>query len=347
MIYGIIILKICIFLKTASNANNENKTKYMTAFYNGVKLSSDDEVKIIHDAKYEKCDLAVIFGFYGKNMGDLQKFRKHIYKNQKENNKECIFIDADLFRFLGKKGELDKNNDNQNTFVRLSYKSIFFDKMFDPNYDEYSDERWNIISSTKKIKLSEYKNNGRHILICLNSSPNHGYGWSAGNLDVYKWADNKIKEIRKYSNRPIILRFHPNAKDEVKSSIPISLFASNKDIYYSGGIIPGKPIHSRLSNDRNIIKNTSLIDDCKDAWCAVAYNTSSIITPMIYGIPTFSSEKSCPIYSISNNDIKNINTPKLFDRTKWLNEISYSLWNHNEINNGDMWKYYRKFVLFE
>lgn len=327
-------MKVCIFSQTSSKA--KDKIKYMNAFYNGIKHIGVDDVEMINNLVYEKCDIAIIFGFYGQNMGDIQKFRKHIYKNQIKNNKECIFIDADLFRFLGENGAKDKNNDNENTFVRLPYKSVFFDKM--KSFDDDDNRRWKIISNTKKIKLNEYRTDGEHILLCLNSNPKYGFGWSAGDLDIYKWASNKVEEIRKYSNRRILIRFHPNAKEDVQSTIPLELFSSHKDIYFSGGV---------LSENKNIIKNTSLIDDCKDAWCAVAYNTSSIITPMIYGIPTFSSEKSCPIYSISNNDIKNINTPKLFDRTKWLNKISYSLWNHNEINNGDMWKYYRKFVLFE
>src|SRR5688500_14852206 len=114
-------MKIGIFLSTTSE--NEYKKRYMEGFANGIKLSSNDSVFITKSKEYIDCDIAVIFGFYGINIGEMQAVRKTIYTEHTiKRKKNCIFIDADLFRFLGDETEEDT------THVRLSYKSIYFNQ---------------------------------------------------------------------------------------------------------------------------------------------------------------------------------------------------------------------------
>lgn len=319
-------MKVGIF--AATSHDNTKKTKYLDALNTCINNTGIDKSFITNSNSYVECDLAVIFGFFGKRLGDVQRVRKNVYKAHP--NKNFIFLDADLFRFLGSNGKLDKQNDDKNTFVRFTYGSIMFDKgtSFNKNCDS---KRWDTISNIKKIQLKPYKDTGKHIIVCLNGNPETGYSWSAGDTNPYKWGSGIIRDIRKYTNKDIILRFHPNSKDDVQEKIPLHMF-KEKRIFFSGGI---------NMKDSRIIKHTSLADDCQDAFAAVCYNTSASVTPMIEGVPVFTDQPSCPVYSIANHSVKNIKNPLKPDRLQWVHDASYSLYNYEEVLDGTMWNHFR------
>lgn len=318
-------MRVGIFYNTSSP--NPEKKKYLDGFLEAAKNFKSDTFIPVHANKYVDCDIAIIFGFFGVNMGELHKARKMVYTQHTKKNRNCIFIDADLFRFLG-----DRNNED-NTHVRLSYKSIFFNEAIHFN-EIYDDNRWNLIRHRKGIKIQDYKKTGSHILICLNSNPYVGRGWSAGKIDIYDWADKTISEIRKNSNLPILLRFHPNTKEEDQKKIPLGRFikAAKDNIQFSGGV----NVKSNL-----IIPNTSLIEDCQIAKVCVVHNTSAATTPIIYGVPVFTSDRNCPVYDISNHQLDNIENPEFISREDWLYKTSYCLWNYAEIKSGLVWERFR------
>lgn len=321
-------MKIGIFLSTTSE--NKEKKKYLEAFAQGIKNVGMDNYFLTKEKKYIDCDIAVIFGFYGISCGEIQRNRKLIFKEHTlKNRKKCIFIDADLFKFLGNQKK------DENTHVRISYNSIFFDQAI--HFNENSDSlRWEMIKKQKQIELKDYRNNGDHILLCLNSNPYIGKGWSAGATDTYKWARDTVAEIRKYSDRKILVRFHPNEKDEGKKNMEIEKYISaskNLPIYFSGGIDV---------DDSLVIKNTSLIEDCNNAWACITYNSSSSVIPIVSGIPMFTKMINNPTYKISNHDFSKINEPELICRKQWLYDAAYCLWTHEEIKSGIVWNRFRK-----
>lgn len=320
-------MKVGIFLATTSE--NKEKKKYLDAFAEGIQNSgSRDQCFSTKSPGYKDCHVAVIFGFYGLNLGNVHKVRKSIYTEHTiKRKRNCIFIDADLFKNIG------HNETKDTTHVRISYGSIFFDEAF--HFNENSDQkRWNLIKKRKQIDLLDYRTDGEHVLICLNSNPHLGRGWSAGKTNIYNWAESTITEVRKHTDRKIIVRFHPNAKDEQQQKVPIEKFiqAAGENIFFSGGI----DVKSSL-----VMPNTTLVNDCVNAWACIAHNTSAVITPVVCGIPVFTSMPNCPIYPIANHKIKYINNPVLIDREQWLNDAAYCLWNYNEIKDGTVWKRFR------
>jgi hypothetical protein len=319
-------MKVGIFLSTTSE--NQEKRKYLDGFAEAIDKVGGDKYFLSKENKYSPCDLAIVFGFYGLSLGEVHKIRKHIHTEHTiKRKKQCIFIDADLFKYLGNQKK------NENTHVRISFGSIFFDKAI--HFNENSDsKRWELIKTQKQIDLANYRQDGEHILLCLNSNPYIGHGWSAGSVNIYDWAEQKIKEIRTHSDRPILVRFHPKTKLKDQKRIPIQKFirAAKHNIKFSGGIDVKSPL---------VLQETSLIDDCNNSWACVIHNTSASVTPIIQGIPTFTDMKNCPIYPISNHRIVNINSPKLVPREQWLYDASYCLWTHEEICNGIVWERFR------
>ena len=55
------------------------------------------------------------------------------------------------------------------------------------------------------------------------------------------------------------------------------------------------------------------------------------------GIPVFTSPASLS-FDVSNNNIKNINSPEMPDRKKWANKLSHTEWWIDEIKNGLPWR---------
>jgi hypothetical protein len=47
-------------------------------------------------------------------------------------------------------------------------------------------------------------------------------------------------------------------------------------------------------------------------------------------------------WDCSNKDLKDIENPKLFDRSQWLNNLGYCQWREDEIARGDPWEHLRK-----
>ena len=59
------------------------------------------------------------------------------------------------------------------------------------------------------------------------------------------------------------------------------------------------------------------------------------------GIPVFVSEASLS-YDVGNISYANINDPKMPDREQWINQLSYTEWWPDEIEQGIPWKRIKK-----
>lgn len=319
-------MKVCAFLQTASG---EDKKQYMLDFVTGVRKHKDLGIAIDKN-KYVPCDIALIFGFYGKNLGHTQEIRRLIYEEQKKVNKFHMFLDADLLRFAGKIKAESASDPTQH--LRVSYGSIFPDKARYFNDDSPSD-RWDLLCKRKKIEVLPYRTDGEHILVCMNSGQ-EARGWSSKGEDTIKWLAETIREIREHTDRPIRVRFHPNEKDHIQRSWPYEKLAKlGGNITFSGGIIADSPLVSQVKRD--------LTEDCEGAWASVVFTTSASVIPIIQGIPVFTARTDCIAHPIANHRLSEINSPKLISREQWFNNLAYSLWNAEEMRQGVVWERFK------
>ena len=112
-------MKVGIFLGTTGG---KAKLAYLYAFADGIKKHGD--IPILHKGSdYINCDIALIFGFYGKNLGELHKTRRAIFTRHTDAGKNCVFLDADLLRFAGKIRA--ERADDPTQHLRVSYGSIY------------------------------------------------------------------------------------------------------------------------------------------------------------------------------------------------------------------------------
>lgn len=291
--------------------NNPEKPLILDNFITGVNASGDHG--IAHKgANVIPCDVALIQGFvheHGKTSPHLQ-LRQSAIDLQKQNKKRSLIVDSNLFLYA--------DPGNSKRYLRYSFDGVFpttgfyFDRDIDPS-------RWDKVSKNLNIQIKPWRTSGNHILICTQRNG----GWSMRGLDVMQWLDQTIHTIRQYSRkRPIIVRTHPGDK---KSRHYIRI--NHKNVY--------------LSTKQN------LVEDLRDAWATVVYNSSPSVASAIEGVPTFLTDpypEHSQSYVVSNLSLADIENPRLPDRQQWIEKLSMCHWNFDELKSGEAWQFFKKYI---
>ena len=308
-------MKVISYMKSVPVANsNQQKTDLLIKYITGVNKIGDSGL-VYYDDKIIDCDVAVIQGWVHQNIDTPHlKMRKKIIDHQFSRKAYTLIADSNLFLYA--------DPSNKHGYLRYSFNGVF------PNTGIYFDNspvktRWEMIKKDTGIQLENYKNSGNHILLCMQRNG----GWSMGNLDIEDWALKTIKKIRKNSDRPILIRAHPNDK---------------KANFYL----------KKLQNSVSVYKNVSISDlgkkleqDLFKAHAVVNHNSSSIVGPVIKGYHAFITDpEKSNCKDVAHCDFSYIENPQYFDREKWLQRVSMFHWKFSELEDGSAWKHMRDYV---
>ena len=296
----------------AKNTSQE-KLNILTKFIQGVNAAGD--TGILHKGfDLQPCDVGMIQGWQherGKNAPHLQLRQRVIDRSA---NKHVCTADSNLFLYAS-------NTNAPHHYLRYSFDGVFpttgqyFDNEIDP-------KRWQQLSNDTGIKLEDTKLGGGHILICAQRDG----GWSMGKVNLDTWLLNTCQEIRKHSNRPIVIRLHPS-DNQTNRRAP--------------------QIQRTMMQVKNVsVSKNKLIDqDLNNCWAVVNHNSSSVVGPIIKGYPAFITD---PIKSqcaeVAHVGFENIETPQQFDRQRWLERISMFHWKFSELESGAAWRHMRQYV---
>ena len=133
----------------------------------------------------------------------------------------------------------------------------------------------------------------------------------AGLPDVSSWLANVVKEVKQYSDRPIVVRPHPRNA----CSIP------------SGCLIDKPKIKSGTYDDFDFDRVLG------NAHCVLNWNSSPGPQALIAGIPAFVGPDSLAS-AIANWDLSQIENPPRLDRNVWLEQLAHTEWTVEEIKSG-------------
>jgi len=312
-------MKVISYLKGIPAGNkNPEKPEVLKRFIDGVSRVGD--TGIVHNAGYVQSDVAVLQGYVHEDSPNTPHLllRKQVLDEQKRIGKHTIIVDSNLFLYL------DKTNSKR--YLRYSMDGVF---PTTANYfwDNPDPKRWNTVQKTLNINVKPWKNNGSHILICLQRNG----GWSMKGRDNQDWAREVITKIRRVSDRPIIIRGHPGDRRAGKYLNP------RERTYKLHGL---ENVH--ISDHRN----RTLQQDLQNAWCTVVYNSSPAVASAIEGVPVFVDDPiDCQAKDVANTNFANIETPDTFDRELWLQKLSMCHWNFEELSSGEAWTHMRKYIL--
>lgn len=289
---------------------NPEKPLILDNFCQGVRAAGDNIIP--HNGLHPvPCDVALIQGFVhddGKRLPHLQ-LRKDAIELQKRSGKRSLIVDSNLFLFA--------DPGNTKTYLRYSFDGVFPTTGFYFDRDVDS-SRWQKISKNLNLPLLPYRQHGNHILVCLQRNG----GWSMRGLNSIEWLDLTINQIKQYTDRPILVRAHPGDKK-------------------TRGYLKIKHKNVTLSS------NEKLIDDFKNAWATVVYNSSPSVGSLIMGIPTFLTDTTpnfSQSYGVANLDISKIESPILYERQQWIEKLSMCHWNFEELRSGEAWNFFKKYI---
>jgi hypothetical protein len=302
-----------IALKKGKSLKNR-KYEVLLNFHKGVDATGLDQAVLTEEPKIQlDADVHVVLGYVYDSMNSPHiKLKKEIIREiGKNKNKHAIFIDSSLFNY----------RDKTSKYLRYSIDGVF-PETGDYLNDVPTPQKWEMISKDLGFGLKKWRewDESKYILICLQRSA----GWSFKGNKAEEWAIRKIEEIRKHSNRPILVRPHPGKPGNINDMRRMF----------------GKFDNVRLSG------NGPLTQDLEHAHCSVHFNSAASTASVIEGIPIFIEDESCQARDMAFRDIDKINdNMKLPNRNEWIRKIAQSHWSDNELLSGNYWRTAREKII--
>ena len=157
---------------------------------------------------------------------------------------------------------------------------------------ERPDNRW------KKLNYNiEKRKSGNHILLVTPSEkPCKFY-----NINLDAWIDKTVKEIKKYTDRPVVIR--------------------NK-----------APRQTRIEK--------TIFDDLNGAHALVTFNSIAAIESVLYGVPAFTLAPTAAD-TVCDKELSLLETPTVQDEQKihkWAHHLAYGQFHINEFKDGSAYK---------
>ena len=290
------------------SANHPRFAKMLNDFAVGVKRVGDNAHLL--PGKYQEADVHVIFGSWK----DRDKPWHNVKRDVVAKAQKYIVIETPL---VGR-GEVKDVGDD--VWYRVGLNGFLADTGNFNNKRRPAD-RWEIVQQELGVKVKPYREDGEFILLTL-QVPGDA---SLRGLVIEDWAYETAHKIRKYTDRPILIR------------TPQVMKTFNLDTLYK--------IRDELPNiDYQVGDKQSLIPTLEKCWATIAYSSGMGIDSYINGVPCFTMDKANFAYSLGNTNLKNIESPKLPKREQWLNNLCYAQWSEQEMNEGQAWRHMKEIL---
>ena len=258
---------------------------------------------------YRECDVAVFFGSWKLREKGTHQTRTSVAANAKR----FVCIETPL---------LNRVTDRENQHWRVGVNGFL-------NLDaEWPTLRTDIANQ----RLAEFginwtgwnSNPDGHILVAL-QLPGDA---SLRGTDINDWAYRTIMDIRKRTDRFVIVRNHPLASqrafgdhDELARKL---LLAGVQNIKFSDGqIVPWS-------------------HDLQGAYCTVTYTSGLAIDSVLSGIPTMACDPGNFAWGISSRLVRDINDVKMASNEEvraWLRNLAGCQWSADEMRDGTAWRH--------
>jgi len=308
-----VTIKVASYLMGIPPGNtNPEKPAIIVNFIEGVWRNGDNGT-IVTDYTPVDADVAVVQGYVhpGSKNSQHLNLRKSVFEKQQQDGKRSIIVDSNLFLYA--------DTGNTKKFLRYSYDGIF------PSTGEYCNndpdpQRWETIKKSLDIDLKPQRKTGENILICCQRDG----GWSMDGKALIPWLIKTVSYVRKYSDRSIVIRFHPGDKNVLVHKRAIARYRM-KDV--------------RISNNSNILQ------DFDNAHAVINYNSSPAVAAAIEGIPTFVLDpKNSQAAEVAHHDLKDLENIREFDRESWILKMAQMHWTLDELKDGTAWQHLRNWA---
>jgi hypothetical protein len=157
------------------------------------------------------------------------------------------------------------------------------------------------------LKLQPWRN-GSNIVIAMQRQDSEQWH---GLPPMNQWLELTVAEIRKHSDRPIVIRPHPRSGCNIPSGCLI-----DRPQFTAGS-------YDDFDFDRVL----------ESAHCVVNWNSGPGSQALIAGVPAFVGPSSLAS-PIANWDFSQIENPPRSERSVWLEQLAHTEWTVEEIKTG-------------
>jgi hypothetical protein len=267
----------------------QNSKDIFDRFISSLRAAGED-VRLNEQAN--NCEVAVIWSVLWK--GRMEGYRR-IWNEYRNSGRPVIVIEV---------GGLKRNHS-----FKLGINGINRDADF--ANQEFDDKRWPLFGHTFK----PWNPTGDIIVICGQHDASEQWK-DLPRMEV--WIKEQIKEIRKFTTRPILVRPHPRNQ-----------IGLNENEF--------KNVKVRLpKRDYKTYDDTDFKATLERTWAVVNHSSNPAMEAVINGVPVFVSESSL-CHDVGNTKLADINTPAMPNRLGWAQKLAYTEWFPNEIEKGLPW----------
>ncbi len=310
-------MKINVFASTAL-PRLPHQGAYLDAFHRSLRDAGEDAEWI--EGGYRTCDIAVVYGYPKPDSRSAWACRAV----HAEHTGPVVVVES---AFLGRTPYIEKNGlrafvrrlrGKRNLVDQHPYARIGIDGAFQDDADFGNagspPDRWHLLGKWPGLELRPYRGTGTHVLI-VGQKPGDA---SLRGCDIVQWMIDTVAEVRRHTDRPIVVRAHPAALPADFPKMKKAFGASRK---------------VRLD-----IPPTGTINDAlRDCWAAVTYSSSAAINALLDGIPAISMSPASMAWPVTDHDLSKIDNPTLHEREQWLYDLCYAQWSVEETARGMVW----------
>ena len=266
--------------------------------------------------------IGCMFGYGGTNQRHHTKGRRlDLVERAKKKGIHIITFDGGILSSFG----------NTVTHPQHHWRVALYSPMNNGNFlsDNSPSDRWEMMRALWKIKYEPWKKSNPNdpILFVLQPQDN----WSMNELDPVKWFNDVYKKLRPLTKRKFLIRPHPNHTAQMinrKYEFPPDCELIQGPKSYVGD----EKKHYRF-NYQDALNNCHAV---------ITHNSTASVDSCVRGVPTFVTSDLAIAWPVANNDLLKIESPIYPDRTQWLNDLGYKMWNEKEIKDGTVFKRFKE-----
>lgn len=242
---------------------------------------------------------------------------EHILRSQKPK----LVMESSMFRGTSIRG-----------LLRLGWNSYQHHEA-DFNNKDSDGDRWKLLQQKYGMEVSDWKANGEYVLFLLQKPGDSSLldiSLDSRYKDYWDWVSKTVVEIRKNTDRKIIIRPHINQQDiSYNNSARIS--KTVKNCFVSENY--------KWKKDYGSSGGEGLQNDLSNAWCAVTYNSLSGVESVLSGTPLIALHQGSMAYPVAHKNLSQIETlNRNLDITQWLYDSAYTCWSSVELSRGEAWE---------
>ena len=266
--------------------------------------------------------IGCMFGYGGSNqMHHTKGRRRDLVERAKKKGIYIITFDGGILSSFG----------NTITDPNHHWRVSLYSPMNNGNFlsDDSPPDRWEHMKKIWNIKYEPWRKSNQEdpILFVLQPKDN----WSMNELDPIQWFKDVYDKIRPITDRPFLIRPHPNHMAHIEERI--NEFPEDCKVIIGQKFFAGDEKKYYRFNFQEAIENCHAV---------VTHNSTASIDSCVRGIPTFATSDLAICWPVANKDLNNIETPKYPDRDQWVYDLGYKQWTEKEIRNGTVFKRFKE-----